>query len=349
MVAVSAAAVASSSPLRGCGFAARVARRCRFALRPSGSLRAVGRAPFGARNFVDSAAAGRTAGDLQRRAKRAANRQRERSEREPTACEAGEPTARTRCRIRHIMASLTTDETRRRFLGQFSALGLGGTLLPGVLWAEMQQTGAQQITPDMLQSALAMSGLSFSEEDQKAMLRGGQPEPDALHRAARDPDSERRVAAVSLQRARAGHDGQPDEAAVSHEHAGGQAAGQSRGGGVLARRAARAVDQDAAGDVDRAHTPLSRSPAPLQPDAQLRGHDSRRSRARAGEAGRRRDRRRQVQRAAARHSLGREGHHRGQGLQDHVGLGRLSRIKSSTTTRASSRCCATPARCWSPS
>src|SRR5688572_15752724 len=71
----------------------------------------------------------------------------------------------------NTMRHMSVDETRRRFLGQFSALGLGGTLLPGVLWADMQQTGTQQITPEMLKNALAMSGLSFTEDDQKAMLQ----------------------------------------------------------------------------------------------------------------------------------------------------------------------------------
>ena len=62
------------------------------------------------------------------------------------------------------------DETRRRFIAQFSSLGLGGTLLPGILWAEMQQTGTPQITAEMLASAITMAGLSFSAEDQKSML-----------------------------------------------------------------------------------------------------------------------------------------------------------------------------------
>ena len=43
-------------------------------------------------------------------------------------------------------------------------------------------------------------------------------------------------------------------------------------------------------------------------------------RPRGGEASRRRNCRRQIQRAAARHSLGRERHHLGQGLQDDVGI-----------------------------
>src|SRR5882757_3593593 len=65
-----------------------------------------------------------------------------------------------------------TDETRRRFLGFFSGVGLGGTLLPGVLWAQRQKDGAQTINQAMLSDALALSGLSFGDEDQKAMLQG---------------------------------------------------------------------------------------------------------------------------------------------------------------------------------
>ncbi|HTS31392.1 MAG TPA: amidase [Bryobacteraceae bacterium] len=65
-----------------------------------------------------------------------------------------------------------TDRARRRFLGYFSGIGLGATLLPGVLWAQVQQSEAPQVTQEMLQHALALSGLSFSDEDQKAMLQG---------------------------------------------------------------------------------------------------------------------------------------------------------------------------------
>jgi Asp-tRNA(Asn)/Glu-tRNA(Gln) amidotransferase A subunit family amidase len=61
---------------------------------------------------------------------------------------------------------------RRRFLAYFSGTGLGATLLPGVLWGQMQQDGAQRVTPEMLKGALALAGLTFNEEDQKAMLQG---------------------------------------------------------------------------------------------------------------------------------------------------------------------------------
>ncbi|MBZ5622176.1 MAG: amidase [Acidobacteriia bacterium] len=63
------------------------------------------------------------------------------------------------------------NEARRRFLACLSSFGLGGTLVPGVLWAQVQQTGAQQVTADMLKDALTLSGLSFPDEDQKAMLQ----------------------------------------------------------------------------------------------------------------------------------------------------------------------------------
>jgi Asp-tRNA(Asn)/Glu-tRNA(Gln) amidotransferase A subunit family amidase len=65
----------------------------------------------------------------------------------------------------------TIEDTRRRFLGFFSGIGLGGTLLPGVLWAQVQQEGAQRITQPMLADALALSGLTFTEEDQRGLLQ----------------------------------------------------------------------------------------------------------------------------------------------------------------------------------
>ena len=70
-----------------------------------------------------------------------------------------------------VVTMTITEETRRRFLGCFAGTGAAGTLLPGVLWAQMQNDGAQKITPEMLKDALAVAGLSFSDDDQKAMLQ----------------------------------------------------------------------------------------------------------------------------------------------------------------------------------
>ena len=65
----------------------------------------------------------------------------------------------------------TIEDSRRQFLSFFSGAGLGGTLLPGVLWAQVQQEGTQRITQPMLANALALSGLTFSEDDQRSLLQ----------------------------------------------------------------------------------------------------------------------------------------------------------------------------------
>src|SRR3984957_7972262 len=61
---------------------------------------------------------------------------------------------------------------RRRFLAYFSGIGMGSSLLPGVLWAEMQDGETPRVTDEMLKNALAVSGLTFSDEDRKAVLQG---------------------------------------------------------------------------------------------------------------------------------------------------------------------------------
>ena len=64
-------------------------------------------------------------------------------------------------------------DNRRRFLTYFSGIGLSSSLLPGVLWAEMQQDGASpRVTDEMLKNALALAGLDFSDADRKAILQG---------------------------------------------------------------------------------------------------------------------------------------------------------------------------------
>ena len=64
------------------------------------------------------------------------------------------------------------DETRRRFMAHFAGLGLSTTLVPGVLWARMQDSGAQQVSMAMVTDALKLSGLEFSDADREAMVAG---------------------------------------------------------------------------------------------------------------------------------------------------------------------------------
>src|SRR4029450_12908320 len=52
----------------------------------------------------------------------------------------------------------------------FASIGLGATLAPGVLWARMQDTGAQSITLEMLTDALKLSGIELTEAERKAVV-----------------------------------------------------------------------------------------------------------------------------------------------------------------------------------
>jgi Asp-tRNA(Asn)/Glu-tRNA(Gln) amidotransferase A subunit family amidase len=57
-------------------------------------------------------------------------------------------------------------------MAYFSAAGLSTTLLPGVLWAKVQETGARSVTAAMLADALAVAGLEFTEAEREQMVNG---------------------------------------------------------------------------------------------------------------------------------------------------------------------------------
>jgi Asp-tRNA(Asn)/Glu-tRNA(Gln) amidotransferase A subunit family amidase len=67
-------------------------------------------------------------------------------------------------------ALVTAALDRRGFMAWFSALGLGGTLLPGVLWAKAQEAGA--VTREVLVDAEKVAGLEFTDDEREMMLRG---------------------------------------------------------------------------------------------------------------------------------------------------------------------------------
>jgi hypothetical protein len=62
------------------------------------------------------------------------------------------------------------DHTRRRFMATFAGAGLGSTLVPGVLWARVQDSGAQKITLAMVNEALKISGVDVAEEEKAALV-----------------------------------------------------------------------------------------------------------------------------------------------------------------------------------
>ncbi len=57
---------------------------------------------------------------------------------------------------------------RRRFMAYFGGIGLGGTLLPGVLWARV--AGGAEITRETIVCAEEIAGLQFSDEQREMML-----------------------------------------------------------------------------------------------------------------------------------------------------------------------------------
>src|SRR5688500_9751794 len=60
---------------------------------------------------------------------------------------------------------------RRSFMSYFASIGLGTTLLPGVLWAQAAQQGTE-ITAATIACAEELAGLEFSEEERTAIARG---------------------------------------------------------------------------------------------------------------------------------------------------------------------------------
>jgi Asp-tRNA(Asn)/Glu-tRNA(Gln) amidotransferase A subunit family amidase len=66
----------------------------------------------------------------------------------------------------------TLNETRRRFMAYFASAGLGSTLAPGVIWARMQDQGAQRVTLEMVADALKLAGIDATEEERKGMVNG---------------------------------------------------------------------------------------------------------------------------------------------------------------------------------
>jgi Asp-tRNA(Asn)/Glu-tRNA(Gln) amidotransferase A subunit family amidase len=69
-------------------------------------------------------------------------------------------------------ATNTKQLSRRRFTAYLSGLGLTSTLLPGVLWAKLQDGETMKITEGMLAEAERLAGLDFTEHERDLMVEG---------------------------------------------------------------------------------------------------------------------------------------------------------------------------------
>jgi Asp-tRNA(Asn)/Glu-tRNA(Gln) amidotransferase A subunit family amidase len=61
-------------------------------------------------------------------------------------------------------------EARREFLSHIATLGVGGSLLPGVLWAKV--AAGEEITAATIATAAEIAGVEFTEEERALMLDG---------------------------------------------------------------------------------------------------------------------------------------------------------------------------------
>ena len=67
---------------------------------------------------------------------------------------------------------MSTAIDRRRFLAYFTNLGLASTLLPGALWARLQEKKASRVSKEMLRDAEQLVGLAFTDEERELMVEG---------------------------------------------------------------------------------------------------------------------------------------------------------------------------------
>ena len=78
----------------------------------------------------------------------------------------------------------STGLDRRSFMAWFSAMGLGGSLLPGILWARMQEA---PLTREVVADAERLAGLTFTDLERDMMLEGLEENRTAYHRLREAP------------------------------------------------------------------------------------------------------------------------------------------------------------------
>jgi len=87
----------------------------------------------------------------------------------------------------HELSAATSRPDRRAFLEYFGSIGLGTSLLPGVLWAKV--AAGAEITKETIASAEEISGMTFTDEERAMMVRNLTQQRqaiDALHKVALD-------------------------------------------------------------------------------------------------------------------------------------------------------------------
>ena len=159
---------------------------------------------------------------------------------------------------------------RRAFLAVFASAGLTSTLLPGVLWAQMQQ-GTKPVTMEMVREAARLAGLNFSDEESQdlaaslsSLARGAEgidkptlsnASPLPIHFDPRPPGIPLAPLPAAVFRI------EPAPRLTRPQ--------RPRSRRLLARDAPRASAAHATGDVARAHRDVSGPIEAVQPAAEL--------------------------------------------------------------------------------
>ena len=70
--------------------------------------------------------------------------------------------------------SIDSTHDRRAFMAYFTSIGLGSTLLPGVLWAQAATPALQgvPITKEMVAAAEAIAGIEFTDDERTSIAQG---------------------------------------------------------------------------------------------------------------------------------------------------------------------------------
>jgi len=85
------------------------------------------------------------------------------------------------------MTNPTSTPDRREFLAYFSSIGLGSTLLPGVLWSKV--AAGADITKETIAAAEEIAGMTFTDDERAMMVRNltqMRQSIDALHKTTLD-------------------------------------------------------------------------------------------------------------------------------------------------------------------
>src|SRR5690348_5993809 len=81
----------------------------------------------------------------------------------------------------------TSTYDRRAFMAYFGSIGLGSTLLPGVLWAQLQQQQQPEITKEMIASAEQISGIHLTDDERAEITRSLQQTRNAIQQLHQAP------------------------------------------------------------------------------------------------------------------------------------------------------------------